>query len=76
MLISSFNGTLRSLAASSACSLKAEKAKDAVVVTLEATKKAVKGYSRITLKYDPKTLLLVNMKAEEFDGSVTIYDMK
>lgn len=75
MLISSFNGTLKALAASSACTLKAEKAKDAIVATMEATKKAVKGYSKIVLKYDTNTLQLVNMRAEEFDGSVTTYNM-
>lgn len=76
MLISSFNGTLNSLAASTACTLKAEKLKDSVTATMEATKKAVRGYSKLVLEYDPKTLQLMKMKAEEFDGSVTTYVLK
>lgn len=76
MLVSSFNGTLKSLAAANSCTVNAEKTKDAIVATLKATKKGVKGYSQIVLKYDPKTLKLFNMIAEEFDGSVTTYVMQ
>lgn len=76
MLFSSFNGTLRALAASSASKLKAEKQKDIIVATMEATKKAVKGYSKLVLEYDSKTLKLIRMSLEEFDGSVTSYAMK
>lgn len=76
MLLSSFNGELRSLAASVGSTLNVEETKDAVVATLKAQKKAVKGYSKVVLEYDSKTYQLFNMILEEFDGSVTTYTIK
>lgn len=76
LLLSSFNGKLRELAASVGSSLKVEETKDAIVATLEAQKKSVKGYSKVILQYDTKTFQLLNMIMEEFDGSVTTYTWK
>lgn len=76
LLLSSFNGELRSLAASVSSTLSVEETKDAVVATLKAQKKAVKGYSKVVLEYDAKTYQLFNMILEEFDGSVTTYTIK
>lgn len=76
MLLSSFNGELRNLAASVSSTLSVEETKDAVVATLKAQKKAVKGYSKVVLEYDAKTYQLFNMILEEFDGSVTTYTIK
>lgn len=76
LLLSSFNGELRSLAASVSSTLSVEETKDAVVATLKAQKKAVKGYSKVVLEYDAKTFQLFNMILEEFDGSVTTYTIK
>ena len=76
LLLSSFNGELRNLAASVSSTLSVEETKDAVVATLKAQKKAVKGYSKVVLEYDAKTYQLFNMILEEFDGSVTTYTIK
>lgn len=76
MLLSSFNGELRDLAASVGSTLNVEETKDAVIATLKAKKKAVKGYSKVVLEYDSKTYHLFNMILEEFDGSVTTYTIK
>ena len=76
MLLSSFNGELRDLAASVGSTLNVEETKDAVIATLKAKKKAVKGYSKVILEYDSKTYHLFNMVLEEFDGSVTTYTIK
>lgn len=76
MLLSSLGGKLKAFSQANACNLTAEKTSDAVRATLEATKKAVKGYSKIVLDYNPKTLRLVKMRAEEFDGTVTTYIMQ
>ena len=76
LLLSSFNGKLRELAAAVNSSLNVEETKEAVIATLKAQKKAVKGYSKVVLEYDSKTLQLFNMVLEEFDGSVTTYTIK
>lgn len=76
LLISSFAGKLQDFASQNACTISAEKTSTSVQVTLEATKKAVKGYSKVIVDYDPKTFLLSSMVMEEFDGSVTTYKMK
>ena len=76
LLLSSFNGKLRDLATAVSSSLNVEETKEAVIATLEAQKKSVKGYSKVILKYDPKTYHLLNMVMEEFDGSVTTYTWK
>ncbi len=76
LLLSSFNGNLRELATTVGSSLNVEETKDAVIATLQAQKKAVKGYSKVILKYDSKTYHLLNMVMEEFDGSVTTYTWK
>ncbi len=73
LLLSSFNGKLRDLATAVGSSLNVEETKEAIIATLEAQKKSVKGYSKVILKYDPKTYHLLNMVMEEFDGSVTTY---
>lgn len=75
LLISSFSGRLQSFASQNACIINAEKTGTSVCVTLSATKKAVKGYSKVIVDYDPKTYLLISMVMEEFDGSVTVYNM-
>ena len=76
LLLSSFNGELRSLATAVSSTLSVEETKEAVIATLKAQKKAVKGYSKVVLEYDSKTLQLFNMVLEEFDGSVTTYTIK
>lgn len=76
LLLSSFNGKLRELATTVGSSLNVEETKDAVIATLKAQKKAVKGYSKVVLQYDAKTFQLLNMVMEEFDGSVTTYTWK
>ena len=76
LLLSSFNGELRSLATAVSSTLSVEETKEAVIATLKAQKKAVKGYSKVVLEYDSKTLQLFNMILEEFDGSVTTYTIK
>ena len=76
MLMSSFNGQLRSLAADNKASIEAKSLKDCTEVTMEALKKAVKGYAKIILKYDNKTSQLIYMMLEEFDGSKTTYELK
>lgn len=76
LLISSFSGTLQSFASQNACMINAENTASSLRVTVTATKKSVKGYSKVTVDYDPKTLLVMSMDMEEFDGSVTLYNMK
>lgn len=76
LLIASFSGKLQSFASGNTCTIEAEKTPSSFRVTVEATKKAVKGYSKVTVDYDPKSLLLTSMTMEEFDGSVTEYRMK
>ena len=76
MLMSSFNGQLRSLATSNNASIEAKKLKDCTEVTLKALKKAVKGYSTIVLRYDAKTNQIIYMILEEFDGSKTTYELR
>lgn len=76
MLMSSFNGQLRSLASSNNASIEAKKAKDYTEVTMKALKKAVKGYSTIVLRYDAKSNQIIYMMLEEFDGTKTTYELK
>ena len=76
MLMSSFNGQLRSLAASNNASIEAKSQKDCTEVTMTALKKAVKGYSKIVLRYDAKLNQIIYMMLEEFDGSKTTYELK
>ena len=76
LLTSSFNGTLTRLAEANNANLTVKEVKEGIVATLEAKKKAVRGYAKVVLTYDVKSLHLVNMVMEEFDGSVTTYRMK
>lgn len=76
LLLASFDGKLRELAGSVNSTLKVEESKDAIIATLEAKKKAVKGYAKVILEYDSKSFQLINMIMEEFDGTVTTYTMK
>jgi len=76
LLISSFSGKLNVFAAQNSCTINAEKTAASIRVTMTATKKGVRGYSKVVVDYDPKTLLLSSMTMEEFDGSVTVYKME
>ncbi len=76
LLISSFSGKLQEFSSRNACLISAEKTAASVLVTVSATKKGVKGYSKIVAEYDSRTYLLTSMVMEEFDGSVTAYKME
>jgi len=76
LLICSFAGKLSDFASQNACTVSAEKTSSSIDVTLVATKKAVKGYSKVIARYNPSSCLLSSMVMEEFDGSVTEYQMK
>ncbi len=75
LLISSFAGKLQDFAAGNSCTIDAEKTAKSVRITVTATRKAVKGYSKVVVDYDSRTSLLMSMLMEEFDGSVTVYQM-
>jgi len=76
LLISSFAGKLQDFSSRNSCLISAEKTAASLIVTVSATKKGVKGYSKVVVDYDPKTCLLTSMVMEEFDGSVTVYKME
>lgn len=76
LLISSFAGKLQDFATRNSCTIDAEKTAASVRITVTASKKAVKGYSKVVVDYDSRTSLLTSMIMEEFDGSVTVYKMK
>lgn len=76
LLLSSFSGKMQDFALQNACTLDVEKTASSIKVTVSATKKGVRGYSVVVSDYDLKTGLLMSMRMEEFDGSVTVYQMK
>ena len=75
-ILSAFNGKLRELAQEANSEISVAETENAIEVTLVAKKKAVKGYSKVVLNYDPKAFTLIDMLMEEFDGSVTTYKWK
>ena len=76
MLMSSFDGKLRTLANDNKASIAATSLKGCTEVTMQALKKAVKGYAKIILRYDEKTNQIIYMMLEEFDGTKTTYELK
>ena len=76
MLMASFNGQLRNLATENKASIEAKVLKDCTEVTMQALKKAVKGYAKIVLKYDAKSSQIIYMMLEEFDGTKTTYEIQ
>jgi len=74
-LIYSFQGKLQNLAVEQKADIKAVKEGKIYVVTLTAQKKAVRGYSRIEIRYNSSDCAIVSMLMEEFSGAVTKYSL-
>ncbi len=72
-LLYSFGGRLQDLATEQKSDIKAEKSGNGYLVTLTATKKLPKGYSRIEVLYSLKDYSVVTILMEEFGGARTLY---
>ena len=75
-IMSAFKGTMSELAEMLDATLSTENTKEAIVVSLTANKRSVRGYSKVTAYYKPGTYQLFKMDMEEFDGSFTSYLLK
>lgn len=76
VLLNSFAGKPSVFAAEQNATIKAERNGSDYVVTVAATKKAPRGYSRIIVKYRCSDCAIVGMLMEEVTGAVTSYFIK
>ncbi len=74
-LLQCLHGTPGQLAQEIGATLAAKKEAKGYVITLTSTKKQARGYAKIILTYDLKTLLLNKMQMDEWNGSSTTYEM-
>jgi len=76
VLMSSFSGKPGVFAAEQKADINAVKEGGDYVVTVKATKKAPRGYSRIIIRYRTSDCAISGMQMDEFTGATTSYFMK
>ncbi|MBQ0122479.1 MAG: hypothetical protein KBS38_02500 [Bacteroidales bacterium] len=72
----SFEGKLMELSKEQNTNLVATRDGKEYVVTLNATRKAARGYNRIVVRYDTATCCIKSMIMDEFNGTSTSYTIE